>query len=100
MKSKIGGDHPREYGENKVVVDSRALARGSSPRIRGEYLFTASKMMVGGIIPANTGRMTSTLCSLVLPGDHPREYGENNFWLLDKDGHPGSSPRIRGECIS
>ena len=31
--------------------------------------------------------------------DHPREYGENNLVAGVSFRRPGSSPRIRGECI-
>ena len=32
------GDHPREYGENRVFGEMRATEQGSSPRIRGKCL--------------------------------------------------------------
>ena len=52
-----------------------------------------------GIIPANTGRMNTTVGTAFTAWDHPREYGENHVerWaiLLAE----GSSPRIRGEYL-
>ena len=71
-------DHPREYGENQLVCGTDPITGGSSPRIRGESINAWDKVRPSGIIPANTGRMvtsvhTSPSCS-------------------------GSSPRIRGEC--
>ena len=33
-------DHPREYGENSTGFQTRKLRNGSSPRIRGELVFT------------------------------------------------------------
>ena len=91
---------------------------GSSPRIRGESISGNADSPAGGIIPANTGRISGMrqLCGCVrwiIPantgriqrterirqssGDHPREYGENLFrwWCLPCG--LGSSPRIRGE---
>ena len=53
-----------------------------------------------GIIPANTGRISSSQRPLRPQRDHPREYGENlsisRLLILSL----GSSPRIRGEsCV-
>ena len=56
-KVAANGDHPREYGENELDLESIADVVGSSPRIRGEY---CSPSKLRGAI-----------------GDHPREYGEN-----------------------
>ena len=70
-------DHPREYGENveNLIQDFRQC--GSSPRIRGECLWTKRNRMMAV--------------------DHPREYGENEAGDAAPPICPGSSPRIRGE---
>ena len=49
-------DHPREYGENVALPLLVTIRR---------------------IIPANTGRITSSRSSRFMGRDHPREYGEN-----------------------
>ena len=50
-------DHPREYGENTNAGGKDAPPEGSSPRIRGEWVFLLCDVHISGIIPANTGRM-------------------------------------------
>ena len=90
-------DHPREYGENLVRIISQTPQQGSSPRIRGEFSEKGWVGSVGGIIPANTGRMSTTHATISMAWDHPREYGENlNLYGLIAFSM-GSSPRIRGE---
>ena len=56
-EGNICGDHPREYGENVETGHSIPSIRGSSPRIRGEYVSEHQDGMSLGIIPANTGRI-------------------------------------------
>ena len=90
-------DHPREYGENCSTVITPACNCGSSPRIRGEYLWGFGEDSPIGIIPANTGRISSKSRSVQAKGDHPREYGENSITFKALHPHGGSSPRIRGE---
>ena len=91
-------DHPREYGENPGKQTRCVHWLGSSPRIRGESCSNGFWYTTGGIIPANTGRMFYDNAVLMKSWDHPREYGENEGPVPGKDIHPGSSPRIRGEC--
>ena len=91
------GDHPREYGENTWMVMNAWLTSGSSPRIRGESLEDLFGLLNIGIIPANTGRMTSPAMPSRSPTDHPREYGENHRHTSSQLWQSGSSPRIRGE---
>ena len=70
-------DHPREYGENSRLNFPPSGFRGSSPRIRGEWIPALAKTANAGIIPANTGRIRRH-------ADTPTQ-------------RRGSSPRIRGE---
>ena len=90
-------DHPREYGENSPCPARTTQQRGSSPRIRGELSECGRQPFVGGIIPANTGRIESAELCDGEPWDHPREYGENPLNSLSFGRGSGSSPRIRGE---
>ena len=92
------GDHPREYGENRRGRSEQYDGLGSSPRIRGEFVFKGCETTRGRIIPANTGRMAPTLCLCCSTTDHPREYGENAGCIGIAKLLEGSSPRIRGEC--
>ena len=91
-------DHPREYGENQGHRRSHITVTGSSPRIRGECKPLHRLHNELGIIPANTGRITTGVKRYLGMRDHPREYGENkqNPDLLENVD--GSSLRIRGEC--
>ena len=73
---------------------------GSSPRIRGEYPARATEHLHSGIIPANTGRIMPHATFCTLPGDHPREYGENPPTASMRALMTGSSPRIRGESAA
>ena len=50
-----------------------------------------------GIIPANTGRIISSVIFGTSGTDHPREYGENEYRVMVEHDGEGSSPRIRGE---
>ena len=71
------GDHPREYGENDVIRKGAFADTGSSPRIRGKFALQVKHGCAKGIIPANTGKITSGSGAANGAGDHPREYGEN-----------------------
>ena len=90
-------DHPREYGENPRNSPLPRLSLGSSPRIRGECVEADGEAAGFGIIPANTGRISSCSFSIVAHWDHPREYGENIKLGFGELVSAGSSPRIRGE---
>ena len=93
-------DHPREYGENLSKVESSESDNGSSPRIRGEYLFGRLYGARTRIIPANTGRIQRKGLGWFCGWDHPREYGENEYYTRNNIHGVGSSPRIRGEFES
>ena len=90
-------DHPREYGENRLLQMITEGVPGSSPRIRGESMMTSVHTSPSWIIPANTGRIPRRGGDHHCPWDHPREYGENTPVVEPDVSHLGSSPRIRGE---
>ena len=90
-------DHPREYGENDKESGYSIRREGSSPRIRGEFHSLYDESVIGGIIPANTGRIYLASPMAFRHWDHPREYGENMMHNLIAAIQDGSSPRIRGE---
>ena len=75
--SHLGGDHPREYGENLTTSTESTLTPGSSPRIRGKLRRVFRRGVRSGIIPANTGKMCVMSWFMIDDRDHPREYGEN-----------------------
>ena len=113
-------DHPREYGENIVLLQNYVVPLGiipantgrilvdpgstrlfrDHPREYGENIVLLQNYVVPlGIIPANTGRILVDPGSTRLFRDHPREYGENGGGPAGTQGVWGSSPRIRGECL-
>ncbi len=92
-------DHPREYGENRTSCMRASTWTGSSPRIRGKFSAFGEGELVGGIIPANTGKMELGVEWSGFSRDHPREYGENSVSNLPPRFAMGSSPRIRGKYL-
>ena len=90
-------DHPREYGENTILVLVVFVAAGSSPRIRGKYEDSLLRTCQQRIIPANTGKISAPGTCHASVRDHPREYGENIKDKTGSRGPSGSSPRIRGK---
>ena len=93
----VDRDHPREYGENSRHERLIDVPIGPSPRIRGELEPADSCVHGIGTIPANTGRITSSVIFGISDTDHPREYGENATYTYGKFEVKGPSPRIRGE---
>ena len=73
------------------------IAKGPSPRIRGEYGRPWQIHQRPGTIPANTGRIDPKGRSKDELRDHPREYGENPISEAISRAVRGPSPRIRGE---
>ena len=53
-----GWDHPREYGENKMLAMVPLPHSGPSPRIRGKYSLETNQTCELGTIPANTGKIS------------------------------------------
>ena len=111
-------DHPRARGEHSLILNTRNVSRGSSPRLRGTRPAPpagkpappeeSSSRLRGtpnetgracprrGIIPALAGNTCRPFLPPRIFGDHPRACGEhssitsNTSWIL------GSSPRLRG----
>ena len=54
-------------------------------------------MNCSGTIPANTGRIPQKGKTRGPGWDHPREYGENSPFGIQREATKGPSPRIRGE---
>ena len=91
-------DHPREYGENSARCPLEQTHAGPSPRIRGKCSTPPNTADEPGTIPANTGKIGSGSPLPARPGDHPREYGENDDAGIGGLTALGPSPRIRGKC--
>ena len=70
------GAHPRECGADGFVDFGESGAQGSSPRVRGRLLMSASVRD--------------------LHWAHPRECGADASGSARREAQPGSSPRVRG----
>ena len=89
-------DHPRVCGEHHTAMIARITPLGSSPRMRGTRVLSATGSRNAGIIPAYAGN-THYCCSVrVLAWDHPRVCGEHEFTDCTMAKYGGSSPRMRG----
>ena len=93
------GAHPRACGENHQAVHRVVLVHGSSPRVRGKRRWNGRERRRGGLIPARTGKTTSSWTAARRRPAHPRACGENNIaiWSITRTG--GSSPRVRGKLM-
>ena len=89
-------DHPRGCGAHCVKVGIEAIARGSSPRVRGSRQRGARMSRKTGIIPAGAG-LTSIRCLVChMTRDHPRGCGAHRMIQCVLYRAMGSSPRVRG----
>ena len=79
--------HPRACGENRRVISSMCMSRGSSPRVRGKHRPSVGLGVPDGLIPARAGKTAG--CSAVSSSGtaHP---------LTGQEPY-GSSPRVRGK---
>ena len=89
-------DHPRVCGEHESNSVNGSGEVGSSPRMRGAPLRTASNVCDMRIIPAYAGSTRPLLGGARAWQDHPRVCGEHYSTALTKIKEVGSSPRMRG----
>ena len=92
--------HPRACGENRGVRGSRALGRGSSPRVRGKRVPGGPHCLDHGLIPARAGKTTPPPPRRSGRPAHPRACGENVAARSAPRPMRGSSPRVRGKPSS
>ena len=88
--------HPRERGEQILIMASPLDSCGSSPRARGTAAVSDFAIVKVRFIPAsagNRGRWWRSNCVFAV---HPRERGEQATHLVRMAGPNGSSPRARG----
>ena len=69
-------DHPRVCGEQIATDDSSTDTEGSSPRVRGAVVASASSILIPGIIPACAGSSVNDYIFWTAGRDHPRVCGE------------------------
>ena len=90
-------DHPRECGANVSLYPRIVATSGSSPRVRGKPLASASAMSYWRIIPASAGQTRCSVGHQRRCPDHPRECGANTRPAPVILMPVGSSPRVRGK---
>ena len=91
--------HPRACGENLKFGSVGSEMEGSSPRMRGKPIGSASTAGMPRLIPAHAGKTPRPSSSPKPMWAHPRACGENG-----REGEyvrtvEGSSPRMRGKPI-
>ena len=93
------GDHPRACGAHMLLLALSAVARGSSPRMRGSRSPDSRISTSTGIIPAHAGLTAASTQFYDSFRDHPRACGAHYYSRNGKVNFPGSSPRMRGSRI-
>ena len=89
--------HPRACGDT-ACSSWRSIGLGSSPRVRGtRHLERILKSM--RFIPARAGEHQTSF-AVGFNAVHPRVCGEQLQHPLERQGAPGSSPRVRGTSIT
>ena len=83
-------------GEHRRRAKSLSFCGGSSPRVRGTFVYTSFKPDAAGIIPACAGNMPFRRGDTLMAEDHPRVCGEHEAMRLVLGDDQGSSPRVRG----
>ena len=76
-----------------------AVARGTSPRMRGKPDVTEQQRNSERNIPAYAGKTTPLLSLSNTGTEHPRVCGENNARIKSISFPCGTSPRMRGKPI-
>ena len=93
-------DHPRGCGEHIQAMRETVSREGSSPRMRGAPAPCRPSCEDSGIIPADAGSTRLPLMDICPDRDHPRGCGEHFVSSSIRQGHLGSSPRMRGARLS
>ncbi len=91
--------HPRERGEQEVVVLKSAIHDGSSPRARGTGMQHAREAAGLRFIPASAGNRRRCRSRPRPASVHPRERGEQMGYGAKVVVNDGSSPRARGTGV-
>ncbi len=88
--------HPRACGEHVGQQLLRAIAGGSSPRLRGTQPLLVRILSLMRFIPAPAGNTVFFSVVWRYQAVHPRACGEHYVAHADSEGANGSSPRLRG----
>ena len=90
-------EHPHACGENRQQRQVRAGLYGTSPRVWGELVRTASPAVEARNIPTRVGRTMRRRLRRRLRTEHPHACGENMTETTPPGTDLGTSPRVWGE---
>ena len=96
---RVGGAHPRAYGERLQSRRGLRWLRSSPPRIRGTRHRTAWRWCRRELTPAHTGNASLIGESSFWRRAHPRAYGEHENLSEYMTEEVSSPPRIRGTLV-
>ena len=88
--------HPRGCGEHYQPAGVVHADEGSSPRVRGTWVFPTRRRRAWGLIPAGAGNIVVMASSCACVGAHPRGCGEHVASSSAGQYISGSSPQVRG----
>ena len=88
--------HPRVCGEHMRRRDHIRPGNGSSPRVRGTWVFCLRDLRMCRFIPACAGNISGDCEQDVNATVHPRVCGEHTPAFSSLVTQHGSSPRVRG----
>ena len=88
--------HPRGCGEHVPDTPIWTYKYGSSPRVRGTFLYEMLRNFPNRFIPAGAGNINSVMLAAICATVHPRGCGEHISKPVQQGVECGSSPRVRG----
>ena len=94
------GVYPRVCGGTQAVANPRSLARGLSPRVRGNRCAGWLLLRARGSIPACAGEPRADIPRLTESRVYPRVCGGTRLIPTGYHTHTGLSPRVRGNPIN
>ena len=92
----VSSVYPRVCGETVWTFGSHSLARGLSPRVRGNRVAAGALALGDGSIPACAGKPSTFPFGHTLHTVYPRVCGETIAAADAKSKSGGLSPRVRG----
>ena len=98
-RARIARVHPRVCGETERGQLEQAMARGPSPRVRGNRWRGGMPTAVHGSIPACAGKPRRPARTRRSSPVHPRVCGETLASQTASQPLQGPSPRVRGNRI-
>ena len=94
------GAYPRGRGGTSVMLLSRALSHGLSPRARGNPVLCHSTLFLNGPIPAGAGEPPRCSAWQTCTGAYPRGRGGTACSCSRRRSEAGLSPRARGNRLA